>query len=116
MGTNYYVRLNPCANCCRHDEVHIGKQSAGWAFCFAPFKESFSEWKRVLEANAEGIYDEYGRRTPLDDFLAGIEHTKGRLWEGSAPPEQYPYRRTLLPQYEYLDPDGYRFSKTEGFS
>ena len=35
MGTNYYHVSSVCPHCGRGDEdLHIGKSSMGWAFCF----------------------------------------------------------------------------------
>lgn len=63
MGTNYYLRWNPCAACGRgEDDLHIGKSSAGWAFSLNTHPdngiESLDDWKAAWADRA--IRDEYG--------------------------------------------------------
>lgn len=84
MGTNYYHRYNACSHCDRYDERHIGKNSMGWQFSFrgygnaedGPVIVSWQLWKEVLKEGK--IFDEYGRETTLDDFIAMIERSRGK--------------------------------------
>lgn len=84
MGTNYYTRINCCDKCERYDEIHIGKQSWGWAFCFAihPDMEIVNAcaWKNFLMKNLfeQKIYDEYGNVISYDDFWSMVEANKNK--------------------------------------
>jgi hypothetical protein len=113
MGTNYYVHANPCDTCLRHDVIHIGKQSGGWAFIFSPDKESFKAWKVVLDKHQGAIYNEYGDRVLYEDFLAMVEENKNKTWAGNS---SNITDRARADESEYKDPEGYRFCKQRGFS
>lgn len=62
MGTNYYVRLNPCECCGRYNEYHIGKSSMGWCFSLhIEPNEGIKNLKDVCKLMEQGhIYNEYG--------------------------------------------------------
>lgn len=87
MGTNYYVKIyegEKCQHCGRSDTLetlHIGKQSAGWAFDFNPqYGEynSFKKWRNLLEQHPSNIFDEYDRNITLFEFYRLVESTKGK--------------------------------------
>ena len=112
MGTNYYARVTggPCVTC-GHDphaaELHIGKGSMGWTFCFRGYREdhtwdgdvlalgvieSVADWKRVLALPNVAIVDEYESAHTAEEFWAYVErkaseeknvrHTKSQgLWD-----------------------------------
>ncbi|MFI1165610.1 hypothetical protein ACH4UM_18840 [Streptomyces sp. NPDC020801] len=80
MGTNYYVHTPACANACEHcsasEELHLGKSSMGWRFCFQaepdwPHEQAYSLW--LQRAKSGEIRDEYGEPVTLDGLLALIE-------------------------------------------
>lgn len=76
MGTNYYIGKNLCKCCKRWDEdLHIGKFSYGWAFTFKAHKylnlTSWDAWKTHLQDKM--IFDEYGHRITLEEFVEMIE-------------------------------------------
>ena len=119
MGTNFFVLVNYCPHCKRGDGIHIGKQSAGWKFCFEATeatvnKKDFSlrsakEWFDFIKENDLKINDEYGEQYTFEDFLkrvsfkTGMSSTNynGRMYSGDrdmwdAGSKGY-----------YLDPEGY---------
>lgn len=70
MGTNYYLRINPCPHCkmSQQKPLHIGKLSAGWRFGlhvedWDDFPKSLAEWQELWKTGE--IYDEYG--APVTD-------------------------------------------------
>lgn len=88
MGTNYYI-----ANLKDPDDDppgwHIGKQSAGWPWCWADPPDSVTiaeRWARFAEDNPElTVVDEYGEECgPLSDFvdkrLDSDYHAAGKGW------------------------------------
>lgn len=108
MGTNYYLRVQEgaiCPSCGRgesYTSLHIGKSSAGWAFCFNPNEGRtpyFSSWRKLLEANPSNIYTEYGKRVGLYAFYRMIADKKA-LERGTDP----------------MDSEGYRISTVSDFS
>lgn len=80
MGTNFYLRRDPCPTCGRSDEQeHVGKQSAGWRFQFHGgngLPESWQAWRGRIK---EGLLvDEYGERVSLEEFERLVEARKDR--------------------------------------
>ena len=71
MSTNYYVEMNRCSHCGRSEEIHLGKDSAGWKFNFnyndGEFYTDFDELRYWLKGKT--IVDEYGREITFDNFL-----------------------------------------------
>jgi len=76
MGTNYYVTYGP-------GQLHVGKASAGWVFCFRGYDDgpefrvaTTEDWRKALDGlvrhGPERLLDEYGREFDLDDFWAGV--------------------------------------------
>lgn len=88
MGTNYYLR-KVCSTCGHaEEELHIGKQSAGWVFLWQGYDDntlgihvrSRREWiERIKQALANGwtIQDEYGCDYTLAGFLERVR-SEGR--------------------------------------
>ena len=93
MGTNYYVRFDPCT-ACGHAEIeyHIGKSSAGWCFALHvdPVKsiESLNDIELLLIDNP--IYDEYDQLITVEDMQKII------TMRGAGPP----YKRQAPFGYE----------------
>ncbi len=107
MGTNYYAHFNTCTCCARHDEVHIGKSSAGWVFslhgvrkedredcehrsgtlfealesCGLTELTSLEHWKTFLGQPDVTIFDEYGDAVTLERLLQRVTE---RTFDGSA--------------------------------
>lgn len=97
MGTNYYWIHNHCDKCNRHDVLHIGKSSGGWAFSLHVIPEmninDLDDWKVLWHNRFGRIEDEYEKvitttsmidiitnrrykvRHPLSDFC--IKHGAG---------------------------------------
>lgn len=86
MGTNYYWhRVGPEDCVCGvpvHDVVHIGKSSAGWAFCFRVYDDPDASyqipdsqaWRELMANRVTGvILDEYGRKHSVEDFWAMVD-------------------------------------------
>lgn len=77
MGTNYYVRYDACPHCGRgDDELHIGKSSFGWCFSLRIYPEkninTLEDWRDLLIAHPDSIYDEYRRRVSVEELQATI--------------------------------------------
>jgi hypothetical protein len=102
MGTNYYLRPDPCSECGRSDEeIHVGKQSFGWAFCWRGYDAesglpmSVEEWPAFLRARVAAgdlFVDEYG--TPvadLEDWLLARYHLRND-YEGTPSAERILHR------------------------
>jgi len=75
MGTNFYTKINHCNDCGRYDEIHLGKSSYGWKFCFQLNGEKFyknvdemRDWLKYKE-----IKDEYGATISKEDFWKMVE-------------------------------------------
>jgi hypothetical protein len=72
MGTNFYLRIDPCERCGRSDvQLHIGKSSSGWCFALHVIPEEgincLEDWEQKW---AKGkIFDEYGREISINDML-----------------------------------------------
>lgn len=104
MGTNYYAQLEEVCKCCgRGDEdLHIGKQSAGWQFIFADYPErgldTAEAWFSFLEGRS--ILNEYNKPIAPDEFIQMVKHNQGKRHSSS---------------FNRLDPKGYTFSDP-GFS
>jgi len=119
MGMNYYLKINICTKCNRHDLVHIGKQSFGWAFLFSDRYPDKKSWKKMIDRST-GVYivNEYGDKVGRKKFWEMIEATKNKLNAWTYEKEQEGkvgiYRPYDPPEkYEYLDPEGYRMGRGE---
>jgi hypothetical protein len=59
------------------DQIHIGKKSSGWQFCFQgltgspPIIKSWKEWQEELKRSKSDkpVIDEYGKRFSIKDFI-----------------------------------------------
>jgi hypothetical protein len=63
MGTNYYLRVDPCTKCGHSpNELHIGKSSGGWCFSLHVDARkginSLDDWKPLFKTGT--IFNEYG--------------------------------------------------------
>ena len=85
MGTNYYY-TGPILDTshCEDGKLHIGKQSAGWAFIFhsqevegRPLRIVVN-FKLLLGSHGALIEDEYGVACSYSEFWEMVERTKDR--------------------------------------
>lgn len=103
MGTNYYLQKRaaaPCVTCghqAKHEELHVGKSSAGWVFSLRIHPDEgihgLEDWKaRFLDGVIE---DEYGKAVSAEEMVANI--TK-RSWphDPDMPPHGYISWREML--------------------
>jgi len=122
MGTNYYLRKNICPCCSRYDEIHIGKSSAGWSFSFHGFRKendegliiiSYKDWLKELQ-NGE-IYDEYGRKVTLEEFMKLVENKKDASLNHTAycRNSDCEFNRKHAEEYCWLDESGNSFQAGE---
>jgi glutaredoxin-related protein len=82
MGTNYYASTGACPRCGHSGHVvHVGKNSAGWAFSLRVYPDSenelptsFPEWESWLHEPDVTIADEYGGSVEVDDLLELVQH------------------------------------------
>jgi hypothetical protein len=63
MGTNYYMKTEPCTHCGRGpSKLHIGKSSGGWCFALNTHPDeginSLADWQERWKHGV--IRDEYG--------------------------------------------------------
>ena len=99
MGTNYYAGLmhrDPDGVIDRVGEIHIGKQSGGWAFGFRGYRADDNEfrvtldtaqaWETFIRDAGYGTFvtvayfrDEYGRLYDADALLAIVGNREGRV-------------------------------------
>jgi hypothetical protein len=114
MGTNYYAKVNHCKECDRFDEVHIGKQSFGWAFIFNPLHCTKEIWEKELKSKKISIINEYGEKISKKAFWKMVEENKDKTNIFTYIGERNRYEENPE-QHEYIDPQGYRFSKSREF-
>lgn len=121
MGTNYYAIKIPTLKEKKHfikladlnkwgelrnelpQEIHIGKSSAGWKFCFD--HNNWEYWGKTTESlkaflDTCVLYDEYGRDCTHDDFWALVDRKKDASID-------FNYSTNI---------DGLRYSESTGFS
>lgn len=103
MGTNYYaIKVKPCVF---DREIHLGKSSGGWLFCFQEHDDihTFPQFKKWLETHVDTgeyvIMDEYEREVSKEELLELIEH-KQNDEKCFSNPDNFTYSRNI---------DGYRF-------
>lgn len=91
MGTNYYLRINPCEHCGRADEeIHIGKSSGGWCFSLHIDKyENLNSLYDWINKFKEGrIFNEYNEEVSEEEMINII--TK-RSWKNKFDDKPYGY-------------------------
>lgn len=106
MGMNYFLHSSPpCKECGNSkQEIHIGKQSAGWAFLFRGHEDirSVEDLFNKIMAESYLIKDEEGKVVFLVDFMEMI----GKSKHGKCP-----IAIGLDDDYTWVDGDGYCFDK-----
>lgn len=122
MGTNYYVRSACCSTCGRYDEHHICKSLSSfeakrrWDDDLGVVIEcgSWAEWRTFLRSNPVEVWDEYGRRHEVEDFIGQVEALppESRCRQHGYMVRDYPQEVSDGPQegMSWLDPDGFSFS------
>ena len=108
MGTNYYaVKRKPCLY---NREIHIGKSSYGWLFCFQENDEfhTFPQFKKWLENNVDTgeyvLFDEYNQEIKKEELLELIETKQNDENSRNNPDNFNEYCKNV---------DGYRFSDSD---
>ena len=76
MGTNFYVKSEPCKCCGRSEEdIHLGKSSVGWKFMLQ--SNDFNHYVNWLEMKGwlvgKKIENEYGESITLEKFAKWVE-------------------------------------------
>ena len=128
MGTNYYVKRDPCPHCGRSDDrLHIGKSSFGWTFTFQGTEtiRSEADWRAELAKPDVIIQDEYDRPVTQEEFWLMVESKRGAEWNHARDvydpdsaytkheQQHYPGFRGHVhpgPDHEWLDDKGNSFS------
>lgn len=92
MGTNYYLRTDPCPHCGRSDEeLHIGKSSAGWCFSLHVMPEDgidgLEAWEQRWKTGR--IFNEYREEVAPEEMRRIITE---RSWP-ERPREESFYRQ-----------------------
>ena len=112
MGTNFDVRYNICEKCGNYDELHLGKSSVGWEFCFQGHDflkiNSVKLWKDFIDKNKGKIFDEYNRKLTWDEIMTWVENSKGGKEHSTLNSIGF-YRGKDIERY-YKDPEGYCFT------
>ena len=107
MGTNYYAKKWYFGH---QVPYHIGKQSAGWAFCFAANKElhisTSLDWAMFIEDDRVTIEDEYGCEVEKRDFWMKVNQNKDRKTAADGLVPQDPGRARWL-TYQQIDERGF---------
>lgn len=116
MGTNYYYKEQD------GEQIHIGKQSGGWAFTFNPRYKSKIEWEMALLVqeltNPEfELYNEYREAVTRKELFNMIEKNKNKMnlmqyWEENP---GYNTFRQDPGEEESIDDEGYRIFKHSEF-
>lgn len=105
MSTNYYVRENECRACKRHEEIHIGKQSAGWPFTFqfngGRYYRTIGELKNWLIGRR--IYDEYGNEISKVNFWEIVEASQRYFTTVTEKESEYSLPVVIIDGYKFLD-------------
>lgn len=122
MGTNFYAIYNKCEHCGRSDEMHLGKQSAGWRFTFQSIERydlkltTARGWFAFLQQPGTFIEDEYGNKYTFDEFKKRVRFFDGRStaeWNGlhytGCTREQW----TEWGKHDYKDDEGYDFCRVD---
>lgn len=94
MGTNYYLKIDPCPHCGRCDEEwHIGKSSGGWCFSLHVIPErninTLDDWRREWSRPNRAIKNEYGDTVTIEEMEQAITQ---REWRPGTTPLGYQSR------------------------
>lgn len=92
-------------------EIHIGKTSVGWEFCFqtldVPEIRSWKAWKAHLQQGVGVIKDEYDRVVPLEALIEIVESRMGKGLQNHA--DHFDCNDRTV----FKDEEGYAFNEME---
>jgi hypothetical protein len=109
-------RLSPWDEFTKGLNIHLGKRSSGWKFCWNFNDNKYYDSKEtLLEFIRSGrVVDEYGTEEPVDEFIKmALE------WDGIIFDEDYGKKNpSIFNNYKYYDKiiDGLRVSTSVDFS
>lgn len=109
-------RLSPWDEFTKGLNIHLGKRSSGWKFCWNFNDNKYYDSKEtLLEFIRSGrVVDEYGTEEPVDEFIRmALE------WDGIIFDEDYGKKNpSIFNNYKYYDKiiDGLRVSTSVDFS
>jgi hypothetical protein len=109
-------RLSPWEDFTKGLNIHLGKRSSGWKFCWNFNNNKYYDSKEtLLEFIRSGrVVDEYGTEEPVDEFIKmALE------WDGIIFDEDYGKKNpSTFNNYKYYDKiiDGLRVSTSVDFS
>lgn len=109
-------RLSPWDDFTKGLNIHLGKRSSGWKFCWNFNNNKYYDSKEtLLEFIRSGrVVDEYGTEEPVDEFIKmALE------WDGIIFDEDYGKKNpSIFNNYKYYDKiiDGLRVSTSVDFS
>jgi hypothetical protein len=109
-------RLSPWDDFTKGLNIHLGKRSSGWKFCWNFNNNKYYDSKEtLLEFIRSGrVVDEYGTEEPVDEFIRmALE------WDGIIFDEDYGKKNpSIFNNYKYYDKiiDGLRVSTSVDFS
>jgi len=115
MGTNYYAKVWYFGH---QVPYHIGKQSVGWAFCFATqdFLEENTIWEWFAHLNSwedrVTIEDEYGRELCADQLFRMIKTNKHKQTPFTCQ-DKWP-GKSKWQESQHIDEYGYWFNLCKG--
>jgi len=99
MGTNYYTKIKECEHCGRFEEIHLGKSSVGWKFCFnlngKKYYQNYGELKDFLQDKL--IKNEYEEVVSFEKFIELIQNKQ------SAKSDQSDYGAININGYIFYD-------------
>lgn len=100
-------------------EIHLGKRSCGWQFLWdyhngIYFQPTLESIKKFLSQDGLVIYDEYGEKFTLDQFIN--EEVGSSLYKDKNHTDGFGDPSLIDWHKYYFTNDGLRFSKFEDFS
>lgn len=105
MGTNYYIKINNCTKCGRHEEIHLGKSSIGWQFTFRANYDLYKDVPEMREyLKDKEIKNEYGEGVSYKEFWEMVDSKQKKEHRNHA---------KLYPSHTEQVIDGYSFSDVE---
>ena len=110
-------RLSPWDDFTKDINIHLGKRSSGWKFCWNFNNNKYYDSKETLLQfiRSGRVVDEYGREEPVEEFIKmALE------WDGIIFDEEYGKNNpsTFFNNHKYYDMiiDGLRVSTSVDFS
>jgi hypothetical protein len=114
-------RISPWDEFTKETEIHLGKRSGGWKFCWNFHEEKYYNSKETLEAFVKSgrVVDEYGTEVSSEAFLQMAYEWCTEGWDSQTYYQEHPGSRISWIDYEknsdrYID--GLRISSSVDFS